>query len=100
MKTQAQISEWIKNYLAEILEVEPAEIDEKYEFERFGLNSSAAVSLVGDLEDLLGFELSPALFFEFNTIAQVSTHLAEMLQEEKALELDIARSDKGGRKFN
>jgi acyl carrier protein len=89
MKTQAQISEWIKIYLAEILEIETAEIDETYEFERFGLNSSAAVSLVGDLEEWLDFELSPSLFFEFNTIAQVSTHLAEMVKEEQVLELDF-----------
>ena len=92
MKTQAQICEWIKTYLAEILEIESAEIDENYEFERFGLNSSAAVSLVGDLEEWLDYELSPSLFFEFNTIAQVSAHLAEVLQEEKDVELDIARS--------
>ncbi|MCF4966672.1 MULTISPECIES: acyl carrier protein [Nostocales] len=86
MKTQQQISQWIKAYLADILEVESDEIDENYEFERFGLNSSAAVSLVGDLEEWLGFELSPALFFEFNTIAQVSAHLAEMTQTENSLE--------------
>ncbi|MBH8577220.1 acyl carrier protein [Nostocaceae cyanobacterium CENA369] len=86
MKTQQQISQWIKIYLAEILEVEPEQVDENYEFERFGLNSSAAVSLVGDLEEWLGFELSPSLFFEFNTIAQVSTYLAEMAQEENTLE--------------
>ncbi|MFN6566837.1 hypothetical protein A6770_05240 [Nostoc minutum NIES-26] len=86
MKTQQQISQWIKTYLADILEVEPEKVDENYEFERFGLNSSAAVSLVGDLEEWLGFELSPSLFFEFNTIAQVSTYLAEMAQEENALE--------------
>ncbi len=82
MKTQAQISTWIKNYLADILEIETEEVDENYEFERFGLNSSAAVSLVGDLEEWLGFELSPSLFFEYNTIAQVSAYLAEVAQEE------------------
>jgi acyl carrier protein len=91
MKTQEQISKWIRTYLADILEVEPEAIDENYEFERFGLNSSAAVSLVGDLEEWLGFELSPSLFFEFNTIAQVSTYLAEMVQEENTLE-NVVRS--------
>ncbi|BAZ48525.1 hypothetical protein NIES4103_11330 [Nostoc sp. NIES-4103] len=91
MKTQEQISKWIKIYLADILEVEAEKVDENYEFERFGLNSSAAVSLVGDLEEWLGFELSPSLFFEFNTIAQVSTYLAEAAQEENALE-NVVRS--------
>ena len=85
MKTQAQISQWIKTYLGEILEIEIAEIDENYEFERFGLNSSTAVSLVGDLEEWLDYELSPSLFFEFNTIAQVSAHLAELLAEENTI---------------
>lgn len=90
MKTQAQIGQWIKEYLAELLEIEPSEIDENYEFERFGINSSAAVSLVGDLEEWLGFELSPSLFFEFNTISQVSQHLAQMVQAESLA--DVARS--------
>lgn len=91
MKTQEQISQWIKSYLADILEVEPEKIDENYEFERFGINSSAAVSLVGDLEEWLGFELSPSLFFEFNTIAQVSAHLSNMVQQEKTLQ-DVVRN--------
>lgn len=90
MKTQAQIGQWIKEYLAELLEIEPSEIDENYEFERFGINSSAAVSLVGDLEEWLGFELSPSLFFEFNTISQVSQHLAQMVQAESLA--DVAMS--------
>lgn len=90
MKTQAQIGQWIKEYLAELLEIEPNQIDEDYEFERFGINSSAAVSLVGDLEEWLGFELSPSLFFEFNTITQVSQHLAQMVQAETLT--DVARS--------
>jgi acyl carrier protein len=89
MKTQAQIGQWIKEYLAELLEIEPNEIDEDYEFERFGINSSAAVSLVGDLEEWLGFELSPSLFFEFNTISQVSQHLAQRVQAETLA--DVAR---------
>ncbi len=87
MKTQEQISKWIKSYLADILELESEKIDENYEFERFGINSSAAVSLVGDLEEWLGFELSPSLFFEFNTIAQVSAHLANMVQQENTLQV-------------
>ncbi len=82
MKTKEQISEWIKNYLADILEVNAKEIDDNFDFERFGLNSSAAVSLVGDLEGWLGCELSPSLFFEFNTILKVSAHLADELESQ------------------
>lgn len=84
MKTQAQISNWIKQYMAELLEVEVSEIDETYEFDRFGLNSSAAVSLIGDLEEWLDHELSPSLFFEFNTIDSVSAHLASEVKAEQA----------------
>ncbi|AUB37422.1 Acyl carrier protein [Nostoc flagelliforme CCNUN1] len=80
MKTKEQITAWIKNYLANILEVENEEINENFEFERFGFNSSVAVSLVGDLEEWLELELSPSIFFEFGTIAQASAHLAEELQ--------------------
>ena len=83
MKTQAQISDWIKDYLADLLDIEISEIDETYEFERFGLNSSAAVSLIGDLEEWLDYELSPSLFFEFSTIEQVSIYLADTLPIEQ-----------------
>ena len=80
MKTKEQISAWIKNYLADIIEVDTAQIDENFEFERFGFNSSVAVSLVGDLEEWLELELSPSIFFEFDTIAKASAHLSEELQ--------------------
>lgn len=80
MKTQTEIAAWIKQYMAELLDVTASEIDETYEFDRFGLNSSAAVSLIGDLEEWLDYELSPSLFFEFNNISQVSAHLAEELR--------------------
>jgi acyl carrier protein len=85
MKTQAQINNWIRAYLANLLGVEIEEINDQYEFERFGINSSAAVSLVGDLEEWLDVELSPSLFFEFNTIAQVSNHLAQIIEDEETL---------------
>jgi acyl carrier protein len=82
MKTQEQIGQWIQAYLAKMLELDPKEIDKDYEFERFGMSSSAAVSLVGDLEEWLAIEISPALFFEFTTITQVSNHLSQVLQAE------------------
>ncbi|NER86416.1 MULTISPECIES: acyl carrier protein [unclassified Moorena] len=92
MKTESQISEWIKKYLAEILELDPYEINEKQEFEQFGLNSSMAVFLIGDLEEWLSLELSPSLFFEFKTIGELSIHIAEMVKKEKALEQEVSES--------
>ncbi|EGJ30620.1 MULTISPECIES: acyl carrier protein [Moorena] len=92
MKTESQISEWIKKYLAEILELDPYEINEKQEFEQFGLNSSMAVFLIGDLEEWLSLELSPSLFFEFNTIGELSIHIAEMVKKEKVLEQEVSES--------
>jgi acyl carrier protein len=91
MKTQEQIGQWIQTYLAKMLEVDPEEVDRNYEFERFGMSSSAAVSLVGDLEEWLNIEISPALFFEFTTIDQVSAHLHQVLREE--VPEDILRSN-------
>jgi acyl carrier protein len=78
--TQQSISQLMKKEIASILNVSPAQIDEHNNIDRFSLNSSAIVSLVGILEDELDAQLSPSLFFEYPTIAEASKHLeAELL---------------------
>lgn len=76
---QQAISQLMKNEIASILNVSAAQIDEHNNIDRFALNSSAIVSLVGILEEELDAQLSPSLFFEHPTIADASKHLEEEL---------------------
>ena len=75
--TAAEIQAWIVSYLAELLEIHPDEVNATIPFDRYGLDSSAAVGLTGDLEDWLGRELDPTLLYDYPTIKALVQHLAE-----------------------
>ncbi|MBD2676940.1 MULTISPECIES: acyl carrier protein [Nostoc] len=75
--TAAKVQEWLVNYLSNLLEVAPDQIDVKKPFERYGLDSSAAVFLSGDLGDWLGQELDPTLIYNYSTIATLANHIAK-----------------------
>lgn len=75
--TSLQISNWLASYVADLLEVEPEEVDVKNTFSRYGLDSSAAVMLTGDLETWLGKEIEPTIIYDYPTIADLAEHLAQ-----------------------
>lgn len=72
-----EIQGWIVSYLAEMLEVDPEEIEVAIPFDRYGLDSSIAVGMTGDLEDWLKKELDPTLLYDYPTIKVLAQHLAE-----------------------
>jgi acyl carrier protein len=76
-----EIQTWIVNYIAELLEVKPQKIDVTIPFDRYGLDSSAAVGLAGDLESWLERELDPTLLYDYPTIESLTEHLVESLSE-------------------
>ncbi|MBD2534577.1 acyl carrier protein [Nostoc flagelliforme FACHB-838] len=75
--TAAEIQAWLVSYLAEVLEIDPNNVEVRISFERYGLDSSAAVVLIGDMEDWLGYELDPTLLVDYPTIEALSGHLAK-----------------------
>jgi len=73
--TEAQM--WLTNYLADLLKLDPGEIDTTTTFDAYGLDSTAAVGLTGDLEEWLGFEVDPAAPYDYPTIEALAQHLAQ-----------------------
>lgn len=73
------IQAWIVSYLAQLLTVDPDQVDITIPFDRYGLDSSAAVGLTGDLSDWLGRDVEPMLLYDYPTIEglvqYLSTHL-------------------------
>jgi polyketide synthase 13 len=53
-----------------------AEIDRGRRFDHYGLDSTDAVMLIGDLEDIVGRPLSAALPYRHPTIAALAQFLA------------------------
>jgi acyl carrier protein len=74
--TSLKIREWLVSYMSDLLEIEPDEVDVEASFARYGLDSSAAVILTGDLGNWLGKELEPTLLYDYPTIAELAQHLA------------------------
>lgn len=72
-----EIQEWLISHVAELLQITPDAIAKHEPFANYGLSSRDAVTLSGDLEELLGRRLSPTLAYEYPSILLLSRHLAE-----------------------
>ena len=71
------IRAWLVSKLSERLDVGAQEIDVREPFSSYGLGSTEAVSLAGELTGWLGRKLSPALVYEYPTIEALARYLAE-----------------------
>ena len=76
-KTAKAVQDWIVTYLADLMEVDPEEVEVSIPFDSYGLDSSAAIGLTGDLEDWLGFEVDPTAVYDYPTIESLSKHLGD-----------------------
>jgi acyl transferase domain-containing protein/acyl carrier protein len=70
------IQAWLVAKLSERLGLDPHEIDVREPLASYGLGSTEAVSLAGELAGWLGRRLSPALVYEYPTIEALARHLA------------------------
>lgn len=74
--TDAEIQDWIVDYLANILEIDAEEVDVTIPFDRYGLDSSAAVGMTGDLADWLNQEIDPTLLYDYPTVEALVRYLS------------------------
>ncbi len=77
----AEIQAWLLSNLAEVLDMEAAEIDVTQPLDSYGLESTQAMVIVTKLQKMLGFELSPMLLWHYPTIEALSERLAEEAEE-------------------
>jgi acyl carrier protein len=74
-----QIQEWMVDRIAKLLEIDPEEVDVTVPFDRYGLDSAAAIGLTADLEDWLQQELDPTLLYDYPTIQELSKYLQTLI---------------------
>lgn len=79
--TAEEIEQWIITYLAEMLEISTHEIEADVPFDTYGLDSSAAVGLTGDLEDWLNREVDPTILYDYPTVERLADYLSEAQPE-------------------
>jgi len=73
---QAAIAQWLRNYLASLLEHDVGKFDDTLSFERMGLDSSALVGMIGDLGDWFGHEIDASAAYDHPSIGALSLALA------------------------
>jgi acyl carrier protein len=78
MKTPQAIEQWLTDYLAKALEIGRDEIDPTVSLAEYGIDSTAAVGLSGDLSRWLGVELKDSVAFDYPTIAELSEHASSL----------------------
>ena len=72
--TSAELREWLTSYVTQLLGLEREAVLASESFERSGMDSSGAVGLCGDLEDLLGCKLDLTLVYDHPTIDGLVDH--------------------------
>lgn len=75
MPAHESIVQWCQNYIAQLLDVPPSEIDPGADFDRLGLDSALAVSLLIEIEQEYGIDLPPEELFENPTVNAVAEYL-------------------------
>src|SRR5688572_33210341 len=74
--TESTLRDLVAARLAVRLGLDPAEIDPRERFSRYGLDSAGATGLVAELSAELGRELSPTLIWAFPSVEELARHLA------------------------
>ncbi|HSR70218.1 MAG TPA: acyl carrier protein [Acidobacteriota bacterium] len=74
--SQDQVEEWIAAKLAEIMDIEPEEVERQRDLTEFGLSSIEAVMLSGDLEEWLERELPDTLVWDHPTVRAIAQFVA------------------------
>ncbi len=73
------IQQWIVSYVAQLLNISEQEIDVTVSFDRYGLDSLAAIGLSGKLASWLSYEFDPTVLYDYPTIETLTQYLAEEL---------------------
>lgn len=66
---------WCSEYVADILGMPLEKVDPDADFDRLGIDSSVAVSLLMEVEDRYGVDIPPEALFENPNLRAVAVHL-------------------------
>ncbi|MBA2648593.1 MAG: SDR family NAD(P)-dependent oxidoreductase [Legionella sp.] len=76
VEEQPLLSETLKHYVEQVQE-QKIVIDDDESLSNYGMDSSGYVKLSMIMNECLGLDLEPIIFFEFNTIRKLVTHLVQ-----------------------
>ncbi|MEM8805129.1 MAG: acyl carrier protein [Cyanobacteria bacterium P01_G01_bin.38] len=81
LPSAGDIQTWMVSYLADALEMESDDVETDVPFDSYGLDSSAAIGMTGELEDWLGSEVDPTVIYDYPTVQALAQYLGEPKSE-------------------
>lgn len=78
--TYQSISQWLGTRLAEMVNISIDQVDTQLQFDRYGLDSLNAVTLIGELSDWLEIELDPSIIYDHPSIEELSNYILQKIQ--------------------
>jgi acyl carrier protein len=81
---EEEIVQWCQKYIADLLEMPVEAVDPAADFDRLGIDSAIAVSLLTDLEERYGVDLPPGALFENPNLNAVAAYLHTQSQRDVA----------------
>lgn len=77
----SDVQQLLAKLLARELRLPPENIDADKPFTQYGLDSIAALTIAGDLEDQLAIELEPTVLWDCPTLSALAQHLDYLLRQ-------------------
>jgi acyl transferase domain-containing protein/acyl carrier protein len=74
--TESDLRDLLTSRLAARLRLDPAELDRRERFSRYGLDSAGATALIAELSATLGRDLSPTLIWAHPSVEELARHLS------------------------
>ncbi|HET9211255.1 MAG TPA: beta-ketoacyl synthase N-terminal-like domain-containing protein, partial [Thermoanaerobaculia bacterium] len=75
-RAESDLRDLLTSRLAARLRLDPAELDRRERFSRYGLDSSGATALIAELSATLGRDLSPTLIWAYPSVDELARHLS------------------------
>ena len=69
------LERWLTEVVAAAVDLEPGAIDVEARFDRYGIDSAAAIGLTDELERQLGITLEPTLLYDYPSIRSLAGFL-------------------------
>jgi acyl carrier protein len=79
--SKEEIVSWSQSYVADILGMKVEAVDPRADFDKIGLDSALAVSLLIAVEEKYGVDVPPEELFEAPTLDALADAVADRLRE-------------------